>query len=89
MTETERDESGQYSSKATDSEVIGAVRAHDPAATSEIADELELSRQGADQRLRSLEEAGEVASKKVGASLVWFMLRDRPHTTGESGENTS
>lgn len=60
-----------------DDDVVAAVRAHDPAATSEIADELGLSRQGTDRRLRSLRDAGRVSSKKIGASLVWFMPRDR------------
>jgi predicted ArsR family transcriptional regulator len=47
------------------------------AATSEIGEVLGISRQGADRRLRSLRDAGDVASKKIGASLVWFTPRDR------------
>lgn len=77
MTEAHRDETGQFSSDHSDSEVVAAVRAHDPAATSEVAKELDISRQAADSRLRSLRDAGEVSSKKIGASLVWFMPRDR------------
>lgn len=77
MVEKERDESGRFSRSVDDADVLGAVRAHDPAATSEIADEVGISRQGADRRLRSLREDGAVSSKKIGASLVWFIPRER------------
>ena len=77
MGEKKRDNSGRFSESIDDDDVVAAVRAHDPAATSEIADELGLSRQGTDRRLRSLRDAGRVSSKKIGASLVWFMPRDR------------
>jgi DNA-binding Lrp family transcriptional regulator len=67
-----RDESGRFTPEHTDDEVLAAVRAHEPAATSEVADELDISRQGADHRLRRLRDEGRVTSKKIGASLVWF-----------------
>jgi hypothetical protein len=77
MGERTRDEStGQYAGEVTDVDVVAAVRAHDPAATSEIGDELGVSRQAADRRLRRLRDDGRVSSKKIGASLVWFMPRE-------------
>ena len=76
MGEKQRDTSGRYSRSVDDAEVLAAVRAHDPAATSEVAEEVGISRQGADRRLRALRDVGEVSSKKIGASLVWFMPRD-------------
>jgi predicted ArsR family transcriptional regulator len=60
----------------TDADVVAAVRAHDPAATSEIGDELGVSRQSADRRLRRLCDDERISSKKVGPSLVWFMPRE-------------
>lgn len=76
--------SGQYTG-VSDADVVAAVRAHDPAATSEIGDELGISRQAADQRLRKLAEEGRVSKKKIGASLVWFLPRQRtaPATPAE------
>ena len=77
MGERTRDEStGQFAGEVTDGDVVAAVRAHDPAATSEIGDELGVSRQAADRRLRRLRDDGRVSSKKIGASLVWFMPRE-------------
>ena len=77
MGEKQRDTSGRYSRSVDDAEVLAAVRAHDPAATSEVAEEVGISRQGTDRRLRALRDVGEVSSKKIGASLVWFMPRTR------------
>jgi predicted nucleotidyltransferase len=68
-----RNDQGQFSPTHTDAEVVAAVRAHAPAATSEVATELGISRQGADYRLRQLRETGHITSKKIGASLVWFI----------------
>lgn len=68
-----RNDQGQFSRTHTDGEVVAAVRTHAPAATSEVATELGISRQGADYRLRQLRETGHVTSKKIGASLVWFI----------------
>ena len=75
MVEKQRDDSGQFSSEVTDDDILAAVRAHEPAATSEIAGEVGMSRQGTDRRLRRLRDAGRVSSKKIAASLVWFDAR--------------
>ena len=77
MGERTRDTSGRYKSNVTDDDVVAAVRAHDPAATSEVADAVDVTRQAVDRRLRRLRDDGRVSSKKIGASLVWFMPRTR------------
>ncbi|WP_458191070.1 helix-turn-helix domain-containing protein [Haladaptatus sp. NG-WS-4] len=73
MSTSERDERGRFSAKHTDDEVVAAVRKHEPAATSEVADELEIKRPSADYRLRQLQEEGTVTSKKIGTSLAWSL----------------
>jgi predicted HTH transcriptional regulator len=50
-----------------------AIREHSPASTSEIADTVGVTRQGADYRLRQLKDEGKVESKMVGDSLVWML----------------
>lgn len=53
---------------------LEAVRKYEPAATSEVAESVGVTRQGADYRLRQLEEDGLVRSKMAGNSLVWFVV---------------
>jgi predicted transcriptional regulator len=74
----DRDTHGRFTQRHADAEVLAAVRTHEPAATSEVADELGIVRQSADYRLRRLEEEGRVASKKIAASLVWFITDEKP-----------
>jgi predicted ArsR family transcriptional regulator len=76
MDDKERNESGRYKPEHSDEEFVRAVVAHEPAGTSEVADELGIARQGADYRLRRLEEEGRVSKKKVGNSLVWLVERE-------------
>ncbi|MFC3957573.1 winged helix-turn-helix domain-containing protein [Halovivax cerinus] len=57
----------------SEDEYLDAVREFEPAATSEVAEETGVTRQGADYRLRQLEEQGKVKSKMVGNSLVWML----------------
>lgn len=54
-------------------EYFRAIRAHSPASTSEIADAVGVTRQGADYRLRQLRDEGKVKTKMVGNSLVWML----------------
>jgi predicted transcriptional regulator len=70
--EDNRNNRGRYAKHHSDRAVLDAVETHEPAATSEVARELDIARQSADYRLRKLREAGRVSSKKIGASLVWF-----------------
>ena len=67
-----RNKEGRFTPEHTDAEILAAVRAHEPAATSEVAGEVGMTRQGADRRLRRLRDEGRVSSKKIGAALVWF-----------------
>ena len=76
MTEEQRNERGQFTPQYDDEEVLDAVRDHEPAGTSEVADALGCTTQNADYRLRKLRDAGRVESKKVGRSLVWTLSRD-------------
>jgi DNA-binding transcriptional ArsR family regulator len=57
-------------------EYIDAVREHEPAGTTEIADAVGVARQSADYRLRQLEDQGLVTSKKIGNSLAWSLVED-------------
>lgn len=51
---------------------LEAIRDHEPYATSsKIADELGITRQGVDKRLRSMAEEGKVESVTVGNTIVW------------------
>jgi predicted transcriptional regulator len=76
MTERNRDDQGRFSAHCSDREVIEAVRKHEPAATSEVAEELDIERQSADYRLRNLYDEEEIDKKKIGASLVWFTVEN-------------
>jgi DNA-binding Lrp family transcriptional regulator len=80
--EERRNQEGRFTPEHTDEEILAAVRAHEPAATSEVADEVGMTRQGADRRLRRLRDEGRVNSKKIAASLVWFA----PKQDGEEGQ---
>lgn len=86
MTEPERDANGRFKGEVSESDVVAAVRSYDPAATSEVADELGIERQSADYRLRKLRDSGDVCSKKIGASLVWYLPRDRDRTENSDGD---
>jgi predicted ArsR family transcriptional regulator len=71
-----RDESGQYTSKYAEDDILAAVREHTPAATSEVAEAVGFARQNADYRLRRLADEGKVQRKKVGPTLVWLPAAD-------------
>ena len=75
-----RDDSGRYSARYTDEDFLVAVREHAPAATTEVAEHVGCVRQNADRRLRALRDQGAVESKKIGASLVWFIADTRGET---------
>jgi predicted transcriptional regulator len=68
-----RDTTGRYAAKYNEQDILTAVRANEPAGTTEVADEVGFARQNADYRLRQLEKEGKVRSKKVGPALVWML----------------
>jgi predicted ArsR family transcriptional regulator len=71
MSNPERDKSGKLTEQYSDEDFLEAVKEHEPAGTSEVADEVGCSRRNADVRLRQLEEDGLVESKMAGNSLIW------------------
>lgn len=70
---TERDERGQFTPAHTDDEFLQAVEALEMPGTKAVADEVGVTRQNADQRLRRLADEGRVRSKMTGNSLVWML----------------
>lgn len=76
MSENDRDDRGHFQPEHDDREFLTAVATHEPAGTTEIAEAVGVTRQNADKRLRRLEEAGTVTSKKIGNSLAWMLAED-------------
>jgi predicted ArsR family transcriptional regulator len=76
MSGSKRDKRGRFAPKHTKNEVLAAVQQHEPAATTEVADELGIKRPSADYRLRQLENEGKVTSKKIGNSLAWSLKKE-------------
>ena len=72
-----RDDTGQYTAKYAEEDILTAVREHAPAATREVAEAVGFARQNADYRLRRLADEGKVRSKKVGPTLVWMPAEER------------
>lgn len=79
MDDRPRNEHGQFKQEHSDEAFIEAIREHEPASTREVAEEIGIYRQSADYRLRRLEDAGRVTSKKAGHSLVWMLANDGGH----------
>ncbi|CCQ33783.1 putative transcriptional regulator protein [Halorhabdus tiamatea SARL4B] len=71
MSRNDRDEQGRFRPDHADREFLAAVAEREPAGTAEIAEEVGVTRQNADQRLRKLADDGQVTNKKIGSSLVW------------------
>lgn len=53
-----------------DSDFLEAIQG-EAKTTQEIADEVGVTRQGADYRLRQLRDEGQVTAEKIGNTLVW------------------
>lgn len=65
--------------QVTDTDVIELFRNHpDPVLTAgDVAEEFELSRQGANKRLKQLHQKGKLERRKVGArAVVWWLPTD-------------
>ncbi len=76
MSENDRDDRGYFQAEHDDRKYLAAVADREPAGTSEIAEEVGVTRQNADKRLRRLEDQGKVSCKKIGTSLVWSLEED-------------
>lgn len=68
----ERSNTGEWTSSVSDSDVLEAIEKHEPAATSEVADEIGMTRQGAGNRLKKLLDNKLVNRKMIGSSAVWY-----------------
>jgi len=73
MTESQRDDHGRVAPEHADEEFLDAVRRHNPAGTSEVAEAVDCTTQNVDHPLRQSEDAARVESKKAGRSLVWTL----------------
>ena len=66
------EESGKYSTSYPDSDFLDAIQQYNGmAGTAEIAETVGCTRRTAYTRLKSLENEGQVNSRKVGNSLIW------------------
>lgn len=59
-----------------ESAYFDAIRSNTPASTKKIAEAVGVTRQGADYRLRKLQEEGKVESEMIGNSLLWKLPED-------------
>lgn len=80
MEDRDRDEAGRFDKEYSDEDILEAVENYEPAATTEVANELGIARQSADYRLQQLNDQGLVSVKKVGGVLVWSL----PHQSETS-----
>jgi hypothetical protein len=92
----DRGEGGRYTETVTLENVLGVFKAVDgPVVTSgDVADALECSRETARRKLRRLESAGRVGSRKTAGRVVWWttdgvrggdVVADDPFWTFEPG----
>jgi|APHM01.1.fsa_nt_gi hypothetical protein len=88
----EREKNGEWVSTVTDADLIAAVQEHSPAATSEVADDIDMTRVGAHKRLNKLldaEHSRGLQKKKIGASVVWFVSDESDSDTNTNTESKS
>jgi GTP-sensing pleiotropic transcriptional regulator CodY len=72
MSEKGRDETGKYSQQYSSESFLKAVRELGPAVgTQDVAEAVGCDRDTAYRRLRTLEEDGEIESRKVGMARLW------------------
>lgn len=65
------DESGQFTATVTDDEITDLLAAESGAGTGEVADAFDIQQASAYRRLKRLENAGRVESRKIGGSMLW------------------
>lgn len=72
MGDRDRDErSGKFTEEYPPQEFLEALTDLGPSGTTDISDYIGCNRRTAYLKLKSLEEDGEVRSRKVGNSLLW------------------
>ncbi|WP_135823476.1 transcriptional regulator [Halorussus ruber] len=67
----DRDEEGKFSRQYPDEAFLSAVKSLPVSSTRNVAGKVGCSYNLAYQRLKELEERGEVRSEEVGTSFVW------------------
>lgn len=70
----ERTEGGQYAEEVAPEEVLALFTDHEPRTANEIAEELQIVRRTAYNKLTELVERGDLNRKAVGAHAVVFWL---------------
>ena len=65
------EESGKFTEEYPPQEFLDAIAELGPSGTTDISDYVGCDRRTAYLKLKSLEEEGEVRSRKVGNSLLW------------------
>lgn len=60
----------------TVNEYLRAIKENAPASTNDVAEAVGVTRQGADYRLKRLEEDGIVTSVRIGNSLAWSVVEE-------------
>lgn len=86
MSEQQRDDTGRFSEKVSERDILGAFDAADsPVLTApDLADELGMSRQAITYRLKRMREAGVVDRMKAGANaVVWWATGNTRARRGE------
>lgn len=80
----DRGESGRYTEAITLDDVLGVFETvAGPVVTSgDVAEALDCSRETARRKLRTLEEAGAVASRKTAGRVVWWRVDEQPAVQG-------
>lgn len=66
-------ETGRYTARFSDEELLAFVASQEPIGTGDIADEFDCSQPAAYKRLQTLEESGDVASRMIGGNRVWML----------------
>lgn len=86
MSEQQRDDSGRFSEKVSDNDLLKSFdRADAPVMTaSELAEELPMTREAISRRLSRMRDAGLVDRKKTGARAVAWWAERAPRISEES-----
>lgn len=86
MSEQQRDESGEFTEKVTDQDVLKVFDyADEPVLTaSEVAAELPITREAAGRRLNRMREDGLVDRKETGARAVAWWAKRAPRLSPEA-----
>lgn len=85
MNETDRDDNGRFTEAVTEQDILKEFdRIDAPFLTaSELAEQLEISRQAANYRLKQMRDNGLVNSKKAGARSVGWWAEVAPRLSPE------